>query len=177
MAANEQRITRVRSGELETTPTVNAVNGNGGAVRFGVFELDAKAGKLHRNGIKVKLQDQPFQVLAILLERPGEVVSREELQRRLWSADTFVDFDHSINAAIKRLRDALGDSADNPRFVETLPKRGYRLLAHVGVPGMEVTATDKRRIPLRWIAAVAIFMTGVSVGWHAGHRRFRCCES
>src|SRR5215467_14522756 len=111
-------------------------NGNG-VMRFGVFEVDSRAGELRRNGIRVKLQDQPFQVLALLLEKPGEVVTREELQRRLWAADTFVDFDHSLNAAVKRLRDALGDSADNPRFVETLARRGYRFLAPVEFPFAE----------------------------------------
>ena len=108
------------------------LNGNlVGVVKFGVYEVDPHAGELRRNGVKIKLQEQPFQVLAMLLERPGEVISREELQRRLWPADTFVDFDHSLNAAIKRLRDALRDSADNPRFVETLARRGYRFVAPV----------------------------------------------
>lgn len=99
--------------------------------RFGVFELDLHGGELRRGGIKVKLQGQPFQVLSLLLERPGEVVTREELRDRLWRADTFVDFDHGLNAAIKRLRNALGDSADNPTFVETVARRGYRFLAPV----------------------------------------------
>src|ERR1700680_348797 len=99
--------------------------------RFGAFEVDLSAGELRRNGLKVKLQEQPLQVLALLLERPGEVVSRDDLRNRLWGADTFVDFDHSLNAAIRRLRDALGDSAENPRFVETVARRGYRFLAPV----------------------------------------------
>src|SRR5579864_8270956 len=99
--------------------------------RFGVFELDLRAGELRRHGHKIKLQEQPFQVLSQLLEKPGEVITREELRNRLWPADTFVDFDHSLNAAIRRLRDALGDSADNPRFVETVARRGYRFLAPV----------------------------------------------
>ncbi len=101
--------------------------------RFGVFELDLKAGELRRHGRKVKLQEQPFQVLSQLLEKPGEVITREELRNRLWPADTFVDFDHSLNAAIRRLRDALGDSADNPTFVETVARRGYRFLAPVSL--------------------------------------------
>lgn len=100
-------------------------------LRFGVFELDLRAGELRRSGMKVKLQEQPFQVLAQLLERPGDVVTREEMRDRLWRSDTFVDFDHSLNAAIKRLRDALGDSAENPTFVETVARRGYRFLAPV----------------------------------------------
>jgi DNA-binding winged helix-turn-helix (wHTH) protein/Tol biopolymer transport system component len=102
-----------------------------GTRRFGVYELDLRAGELRRQGLKVKLQEQPFQVLTQLLEKPGEVVTREELRNRLWPADTFVDFDHSLNAAIRRLRDALGDSAENPRFVETVARRGYRFLAPV----------------------------------------------
>src|SRR5581483_3169162 len=102
--------------------------------RFGVFELDLRAGELRRQGRKVKLQEQPFQVLLQLLEQPGEVVTREQLRNRLWPADTFVDFDHSLNAAIRRLRDALGDSAENPTFVETVARRGYRFLAPVS-PG------------------------------------------
>ncbi len=100
-------------------------------VRFGVFEVDLESGELRKNGLKVKLQEQPFQILAMLLERPGEVVTREELRQKLWSADTFVDFDHSLNAAIKKLRQAVGDSADSPRFVETLARRGYRFIAPV----------------------------------------------
>src|SRR6266404_6255027 len=100
-------------------------------VSFGSFEADLRAGELRRNGSKVRLQEQPFQVLTVLLERPGEIVTREELRNRLWPADTFVDFDHGLNAAVKRLRDALGDSAENPRFVETLARRGYRFVAPV----------------------------------------------
>ncbi len=92
------------------------------SVQFGIFEVDLRAGELRRNGSKVKLQEQPFQILTLLLEHPGEVVTREELQKKLWPADTFVDFDHSLNAAIRRLRDALGDSAENPRFVETVAR-------------------------------------------------------
>src|ERR1041385_3073706 len=109
-----------------------AVGENGArTVHFGTFEVDLHAGELRRNGSKVKLQEQPFQVLTVLLERPGSVVTREELQKRLWAVDTFVDFDHSLNAAIRRLRDALGDSAENPRFVETVARRGYRFMAPV----------------------------------------------
>ena len=100
-------------------------------MRFGVFEVDLRAGELRRNASKLKLQQQPFQVLAMLLEHPGEIVTREELHARLWAADTFVDFDHSLNAAVKRLRDALQDSAENSRFVETLARRGYRFIAPV----------------------------------------------
>ena len=95
-------------------------------IRFGVFEVDLRAGELHKNGLKIKLQEQPFQILALLLEHPGKIVTREELQQKLWSNDTFVDFDNSLNKSINKIREALGDSADNPRFVETMARRGYR---------------------------------------------------
>ena len=97
-------------------------------VRFGAFELDLRAGELRKEGVKVKLQDQPFQILAILLEQPGQVVTREALRGKLWPSDTFVDFDHSLNKAVNKLREALDDSAESPRFIETLAKRGYRFL-------------------------------------------------
>lgn len=97
-------------------------------IRFDSYEAHLRAGELYRAGHKVKLQVQPFHVLAVLLERPGEVVAREELQKRLWPSDTFVDFDHSLNTAIKKLRQALSDDKDKPRFIETLPKRGYRFI-------------------------------------------------
>jgi TolB-like protein/DNA-binding winged helix-turn-helix (wHTH) protein/Flp pilus assembly protein TadD len=102
-------------------------------LRFGVFELDLRAGELRKYGMRVRLQEQPFQVLAMLLARHGEVVSREELQKKLWPADTFVDFDHGLNKAVNKIRDALGDSAESPRFVETVARRGYRFLAEVTV--------------------------------------------
>src|SRR5260370_10904269 len=98
-------------------------------VRFGAFEVDLHSGELHKQGIKIKLHDQPFQVLAMLLDHPGELVTREQLHQKLWPADTFVDFDVGLNSAIKRLRDALGDSVEDPRFVETLTRRGYRFIA------------------------------------------------
>src|SRR5215831_4793918 len=97
-------------------------------LRFGVFEADLTSGELRKDGTKIRLQEQPFQILAMLLEHPGEVVTREELRNKLWPADTFVDFDHGLNKAINKLREALGDSADNPRFIETLARRGYRFL-------------------------------------------------
>src|SRR5215510_14841517 len=95
-------------------------------LRFGVFEIDPSACELRKHGIRLKLQDQPFAVLLILLEKPGQIVTKEELQQRLWSADTFVEFDKGIYNAIKRLRETLGDEADTPRYIETLPRRGYR---------------------------------------------------
>lgn len=103
--------------------------------RFGLFEADATAGELRKKGLKLRLQEQPFQILVALLERPGQIVTREELCQRLWPDGTFVDFDHSLNTAIAKLRDALDDSANNPRFVETLARRGYRFLAPIEVVG------------------------------------------
>ena len=100
-------------------------------VRFGAFELDLRVGELRKAGLRVNLQEQPFKVLECLVERPGELVTREELRQRLWQGDTFVDFEHGVNAAVKRLRETLGDSAETPRFIETLPRRGYRLIAPV----------------------------------------------
>ena len=100
-------------------------------VQFGIFEIDLRSGELRKAGTRVKLHDQPFQVLAMLLDRPGELVTREEIRQKLWPGDTFVDFDHGLNSAVNRLRDAIGDSADTPRFIETLPRRGYRFIGTV----------------------------------------------
>jgi TolB-like protein/Tfp pilus assembly protein PilF len=100
-------------------------------VRFGQFEMDERTGELWKDGIKVRLQEQPLQILQILLEHPGELVAREELRRRVWPTDTFVDFDHGINNAIKRLREVLGDTAETPRYIETLPRRGYRFVEKI----------------------------------------------
>ena len=99
--------------------------------RFGLFEADVTSGELLRQGVRVRLQDQPFRVLAILLERAGQIVPREELRQKLWPADTYVEFDGSLNAVLKKLRSALGDPADNPIFIETVPKRGYRFIAPI----------------------------------------------
>ena len=104
---------------------------SGGIARFGVFEVDLAAGELRRSGAKLRLQEQPFQLLALLLERAGDVVTREELRQKLWPADTFVDFDHSLNTAVNKLRETLGDSASSPRYIETLARRGYRFIAPV----------------------------------------------
>jgi DNA-binding winged helix-turn-helix (wHTH) protein len=100
-------------------------------VRFGAFELDVRAAELRKHGIRVRLQEQPFQVLLMLLERPGEVVLRDEIRKKLWPNDTIVEFAPSINAAIQRLRDALTDSADQPRYVETVARRGYRFIGEL----------------------------------------------
>jgi TolB-like protein/DNA-binding winged helix-turn-helix (wHTH) protein len=136
-----------------------------GTVRFGVFEVDLRAGELRRRGVRVKLQEQPFQVLALLLERPGQVVTREELQARLWQKDTFVDFEQGLNGAIKRLRQALRDSAESPRFVETVPRRGYRFIAPT-VPGPAGGAGGARRRRVRGIAVLSAVaaLVGAAVG-------------
>jgi DNA-binding winged helix-turn-helix (wHTH) protein len=97
-----------------------------GAVRFADFELDVRAGEFRHRGLRVALPEQPFRLLEVLIEHAGEVVSREQLRERLWPADTFVDFEHGLNAAVKRLRGALGDSAESPRFIETVPKESQR---------------------------------------------------
>ena len=107
------------------------MRGNGRPISFGLFEVDPHAGELRKQGLRIKLRDQPFQILLLLLAHPGEVVSREEFQEKLWPADTFVDFDRGLNKAVNHLRDALGDSAESPRFIETLPRRGYRFIAPV----------------------------------------------
>ena len=104
---------------------------NSRIARFGLFELDISVGELRKNGRKLHLQEQPFQILALLLERAGDVVTREELRQKLWAADTFVDFDHGLNAAVNKLREVLGDSASSPLFIETLARRGYRFIAPV----------------------------------------------
>ena len=105
--------------------------------RFGVFEADVRTGELRKHGIRLRLPDQPFAVLVALLERPGELVTREELVKRLWPDGTFVDYDHSLNTAVNRLRETLGDSAETPRFIETLPRRGYRFVGSVERIGEE----------------------------------------
>jgi len=145
-------------------------------LRFGLFEVDLKSGELRRSGTRVRLQDQPLQILLTLLERPGEVVTRDELRARLWPTDTFVDFEHSINTAVRRLRDSLGDSAENPRFVETVARRGYRFLAPVSGMVEAVAPREISTVPVHsarrgWILGVVAvaLMVGVIVGWHAAH--------
>lgn len=115
---------------------------NGGRrYRFGIFEADTGAGELTRDGVKVKLQEQPFQILISMLERPGEIITRDELSQRLWPPDTFVDFDHSLNVAMKKLREALRDDPESPRYIETKPRRGYRFIAPVQTIGPEEAPT------------------------------------
>jgi TolB-like protein/DNA-binding winged helix-turn-helix (wHTH) protein/Tfp pilus assembly protein PilF len=153
-----------------------------GALRFGVYEFDPAARELRKSGLKIRLQEQPLQILAALLERAGEILSRDDLRRRLWSDDTFVDFDRSLNTAIGRLREALDDSADNPRFIETVPRRGYRFIAPVEKLAGKVPAqNDKEAVPAsampvpatatpappalrRWTAAGVALLAAVTVG-------------
>src|SRR5690349_19738188 len=102
-------------------------------VRFGTFEVDLQSGELRKSGIRIRVQQQPIKVLEILLERPGEMVPREDLRRRVWPDEDFGDFDQAVNVSIAKLRSALGDSAESPRYIETLPKRGYRFIAPVSI--------------------------------------------
>jgi len=137
--------------------------------RFSTFEADPQAGELRKNGLRLRIQDQPFQILLRLLERPGQIVTREELKTTLWSVDTFVDFDNGLNMAVKRLREALGDDADHPRFIETLPRRGYRFIGQVDgrAPSASEKANDapSLRSSLRtigiWTVAVSFFALAV----------------
>jgi DNA-binding winged helix-turn-helix (wHTH) protein len=150
-------------------------------LRFGVFEVDVRAGELRKQGVRIKLQEQPFHVLTVLLQRPYEVVTREELRSENWPADTFVDFDNGLNTAINKLREALGDSADNPRFIETLPRRGYRFIAPVtGVDGTArgAAASVSAAAPLRSrkiavTVAVVMLAAGIAGGllWRARQAR------
>src|SRR5215469_12270944 len=126
-------------------------------LRFGTFEVDLRAGELRKQGKRIKLQEQPFHVLTVLLQKPGEVVTREELRNHNWSPDTFVDFDNSLNTAINKLREALGDSADNPRFIETLPRRGYRFIAPVSsVQTKKSPVLTKRGLVLAGMAVIVL---------------------
>src|SRR6202162_290209 len=143
--------------------------------RFGVFEREASTGELRRNGVKLKLQDQPYQVLLKLLEHAGQTVTREQLRSALWPADTFVDFETGLNTTIKRLRETLGDSAENPAFIETVPKRGYRFIAPVTAPnsGSESVAekVGPERVPLNIILKLGavLILTVLSVGFALRH--------
>jgi TolB-like protein/DNA-binding winged helix-turn-helix (wHTH) protein/Tfp pilus assembly protein PilF len=135
-------------------------------IRFGVFELDVSSGELQKQGRKIRLEGQPLQILICLLESPGELVTREELRQRLWAADTFVNFEQSLNAAVKRLRQALNDSADSPRFVETLPKRGYRFIAPVQAEPIAVMPLSRRHP--RWkvyAAGLLLLSIGLLTMW------------
>ncbi|MCH9651515.1 MAG: winged helix-turn-helix domain-containing protein [Deltaproteobacteria bacterium] len=147
------------------------------AWRFAVFDVDLTSGELRKRGVKVHLPDKPFQLLSVLLERAGEVVPRDQLRDRLWPATTFVDFDNNLNAAVRKLRQSLGDSADSPRFVETLPRRGYRFIAPVeaisGAPTTEPTP-DKRGGRKKILLAAslsALVLAGAAAGWQLAGTR------
>ena len=127
----------------------------GTTVRFGVFEVDLRSGELRKDGLKIKLQQQPFQILVTLLERPGEVVTRQDLRLKLWPVDTHVDFYSSLKTAVNKIREALGDSAENPRFIETLNRRGYRFIAPVS--GMTPAIPPERSLTGRITVAVLPF--------------------
>ncbi len=149
----------------------------GRIVRFGSFEVDLQEGKLTKAGIRIRLQEQPLQILALLLERPGQLVTREEIRQKLWSRDTFVEFDDALNTAVRKLRAALNDSADNPRFLETVPRRGYRFVAPVAwvpepqaVAPIESPAGRRQNIERYFWLAAALIVAAVAVG---GFRHFR----
>ena len=141
-------------------------------LRFGTFDVDVRSGELRKRGVRIKLQEQPFHVLTVLLQRPGEVVTREELRNQNWPADTFVDFDNSLNTAINKLREALGDSADDPRFIETLPRRGYRFIAPVtGADGTgrgTAAGVGAAALPRRRKIVVAVAVVALAVGITGG---------
>src|SRR3954452_11495415 len=120
---------------------------NAAVARFGSFELDLNSGELRKSGLRVRLPQQPFQILVMLIERRGELVAREELRLRLWPEDTFVDFERCLNRAVNKLREALCDSADVPRFVETLPRRGYRFIMPVLFAGRAASSSNDAGLP------------------------------
>jgi len=151
-----------KTGQLEASAPGNAL------IRFGVFELDTESGELHKQGVKVQLQEQPFQILQILLEKPGKVLTREELQQRIWPSDTFVDFDRGLYNAVKKLREAVGDSAASPRFIETLSRRGYRFIAAVNGNGSgSAMTTEVPSLPLARPAATRNLRIGIALAMGA----------
>jgi eukaryotic-like serine/threonine-protein kinase len=132
---------------------------------FGVFEVDLRAGEVRKQGVRVKLQEQPFHVLTLMLQRPGEVVTREELRTAIWQSDTFVDFDNGLNTSINKLREALGDSADSPRFIETLPRRGYRFIAPVNSNDRKGSVIAARSWKVVAPAAIVLLTVAAITGW------------
>jgi Tol biopolymer transport system component/DNA-binding winged helix-turn-helix (wHTH) protein len=178
------------SSQKEVKPPVDKPNPNGQAVRFGVFELDLKAGELRRSGSKVKLQDQPFQILKLLLEHPGGVVTQSEIVAALWPDGTVVEYEHSIKTALMKLRQVLGDDAGTPRYVETLPRRGYRFIypvdgvvsrltqegqPHAGlrtestVPAPQIAAVLRERWPLWLAGSLAVVVAVLAIARYVGH--------
>ena len=164
---------------------------NSQCIVFNNFEVDLRSGELRRNGRKIRLQPQPFQLLALLLEHPGEVVTREEVRGKLWPDGTHVDFNHGLGTALNKIREALGDSAENPRFVETVPRRGYRFVGSIREPSVEIpetraqTAGAVREITegfggnaALWVLALALTVSAVAYVWliqrsHAAGRALR----
>ena len=142
--------------------------------RFGVFELDLQSRELHKQGMKIRLQGQPVEILVMLLERPGEVVTREELQKKLWPADTFVDFEQGLNNAMKRLRAALDDDAESPHFIETLPRHGYRFIGSVKGAGQTVTV-EVIAGRKRWkvLVPAAVILVAAAIGERSTSARAR----
>jgi DNA-binding winged helix-turn-helix (wHTH) protein/Tol biopolymer transport system component len=161
---------RPTSGSRMTYPQLSSR-----VVRFDVFEVDLQAGELRKESRKVRLQEQPFRVLSSVLERPGELVTRKELCQKLWPADTFVDFDHGLNSAVARLRDALSDSAEQPKFIETVPKRGYRFIASLNqdpspeppesVPAPRLQKSSATRVWIGIVAALFMLASAIVLGW------------
>lgn len=160
----------------------------GKPIQFGVFEVDLAAGELRRRGVRLHLQAQPFGVLAMLLERPGEIVSREELRARLWPGDVFVDFDQGLNKAINKLRETLGDSAESPRFVETVPRKGYRFIAALpvlsepptaeAIPETQATSQPTRRLGRHWVlAAATVALVIAAAAYFVARPNFRAIDS
>ena len=156
---------------------------SGEVIRFGIFELDVSVGELRRRGVRLSIQGLPLHVLAILAAQPGRIVTREELRNRLWPADTFVDFDHSIRNAVARLREALHDSAEHPTYIETLPRRGYRFIGQIdSLPSESAPSTQQRdaiqanhmaKGPSKFVHALIIFAAIIGAGiltyalvWH-----------
>src|SRR5690349_5185808 len=137
---------------------------------FGFFEVDIVSGELRRQGLKIRLQEQPFRLLVLLLERAGDVVTREEVREKLWPADTYVDFDHSLNTAVRKLREALGDSAETPRYVETLARRGYRFIAPAKNVATAAPPSASSRRPFILALATFVVACAVLVGyWEVAH--------
>src|SRR5579862_6823745 len=138
---------------------------------FGVFQLDLKAGELRKAGVKIKLQDQPFRVLAVLIERAGQIVTREELRQRVWPSNVYVDFDQGLNNSIKKVREALGDSADSPTLIETVARHGYRFIGHVSsesAPSPRAQPVPDRTLRSRVLfASAAVLLAAIGyVAWH-----------
>ena len=164
----------MNSGTQEIPDSVTQQSGSKGLVQFGMFELNMQTGELRKNGVRIRLQGKPFQILQALVERPGEVVTRDELRKRLWPADTFVDFESGLNTAANRLRLTLGDSAENPRYIQTLSRTGYRFIAAVSeapprpeemptevavsaeVPQAPVVSPQSSNAPKPWIIGAGI---------------------